>query len=297
MSKICVVGSLNMDKTMTLAKLPQIGETLEGQEISDSAGGKGFNQAVAAARLGSEVVFIGAVGDDENGRILKKILKDEHIDDEQVEMLDTTTGIAWILIEESGKNMILTYAGANKAFSLNELKRQCIADCDIVISQFEIAEATILSAFKQAKAAGKTTILNPAPGKFCKKELLELTDYFMPNETEFDIVTNHQSKTTEERVAKAKELIKSGIKAIIITLGEAGSLIITSESVHEVPAVKAKVIDTTAAGDSYIGTFAHFLAQGASIYQAAEKAAKVAAKVVEKYGAYTSLPTAEELNQ
>ncbi len=295
MTRICIVGSLNTDTTMSLPELPKIGETLEGKNLSFSAGGKGFNQAVTARRLGSDVAFIGAVGLDASGAHLKQVLETEKIDAHNVHTIDSPTGMAWILIDLAGKNMILTYGGANLALSAKHIQatEQTIAASDVIVSQFEVPEEAILVAFRLAKQHGKTTILNPAPGKTCSDELLQLTDYLIPNETEFEIITGAPFQNGHQK--EMRELLQKGCQNVIVTCGERGSVIVSKDEVVEVPAVKTTAVDSTAAGDSFIGTLAHFIAQKRSVLEAAKIASIVAAKVVERYGAYTSIPSSEEL--
>ncbi|WP_239256394.1 ribokinase [Listeria ilorinensis] len=297
MSEICVVGSLNMDTTMSVEKLPETGETIEGKNISYSAGGKGFNQAVTARRLGSKVSFVGALGQDENGAFLRQIIKQEKIGEQHIASVDVPTGIAWVLIDGSGKNMILTYGGANTMLTAKMVQtaRRQIETSNVVVSQFEVPEETVIAAFEIARQTGATTILNPAPGKVCSDRLLELTDYLIPNETEFDLLVGKQSADDAERTWHAQSLLEKVRRAVIITQGEAGALIVTRNGTQHVEAVKTKAVDTTAAGDSFIGTVAHCLACMQPIDQAVKKGAQVAARVVSQFGAYTSIPSAEEL--
>ncbi|EUJ57915.1 ribokinase [Listeria fleischmannii] len=297
MTRICIVGSLNTDTTMSLPELPKIGETLEGQKLSFSAGGKGFNQAITARRLGSDVAFIGAVGKDDGGAHLNQVLQDEKIDARHVQILDAPTGMAWILIDAAGKNMILTYGGANLELTAAHIKAagHTIQESDVVVSQFEVQEEAILEAFRIARRHGKITILNPAPAKTCSDELLSLTDYFIPNETEFEVMTGEIFRSAEQNAMR--ELFQKGCQNVIVTCGAEGSVIVTKEHAWKVPAVKTTAVDSTAAGDSFIGTLAHFIAQKRSVEEAAQIASKVAARVVEKYGAYTSIPSSKEMER
>ncbi|MBC1520110.1 ribokinase [Listeria aquatica] len=298
MNQICVVGSLNVDTTMTFKALPQVGETIAGKTIKHSAGGKGFNQAVTASRLGSKVSFVGAIGRDERGEFLQAILTEEEIDQEKIAVMDDETGQAFVAVDEAGKNMILMYGGANEKVTRELVcaAEAKIAASDIVISQFEIPEEAVLEAFRIAKKEKKTTILNPAPGKTCSEDLLALTDYLIPNETELELVTGKTLQNQTERIQAARKLLQLVQKAVIVTLGDAGSLLVSAESEMLVPAKKVKAVDTTAAGDSFIGTFAHCI-QTQTAEEAIQKATELAAMVVAREGAYTSIPTKQELKE
>ncbi|EUJ33204.1 ribokinase [Listeria floridensis FSL S10-1187] len=298
MKQICVVGSLNLDTTLEFEALPNKGETRAAKELRYSAGGKGFNQAVTAKRLGSEVVFIGAVGNDERGQMLRAILEEEQIDQTEVQTVEAETGQAYIAVDRSGNNLIMTYGGANKSVTEAVIEQAAAKICasDAVIAQFEIPEPAIIKSFELAKQHDKLTILNPAPGRKCSMELLRFTDYLIPNETELEFALNRKLESQMERIEAARELLQWVRKAVIVTLGEAGSLFVTAEAVHEIPAVKADAVDTTAAGDSFIGTFAHYvLRQGEE--DAIKRASLVAALVVAKQGAHTSIPSSHELNR
>ncbi|RDX02039.1 ribokinase [Listeria kieliensis] len=299
MNQICVVGSLNVDTTITFKTLPQVGETIAGKSIKHSAGGKGFNQAITASRLGSQVSFVGAIGRDERGEFLQAILTEEEIDQEQIAVMDDETGQAFVAVDEAGKNMILMYGGANEKVTrgLVQEAEAKIAASDVVISQFEIPEEAVLEAFRIAREKAKLTILNPAPGKTCSEELLAMTDYLIPNETELELVTGGKPLQNQaERIQAARDLLKLVRKAVIVTLGDAGSLLVSAEGETLVPAKKVKAVDTTAAGDSFIGTFAHCI-QTQPVEEAIQKATEIAAIVVAREGAYTSIPTKQELRE
>ncbi|GAA0069050.1 ribokinase [Clostridium sardiniense] len=256
MNKVCVLGSINMDLVIKVNEMPKEGETILSKSFEKIAGGKGANQAVAAKRCGNIVSMIGKIGRDDNGQILKTLLDEEGIDTSLVfEDSDEPTGMAMITVNNRGNNSITVISGSNMTLNKSEIdkSKEVIKNSDILISQFETPEEITLQAFKIAKENNKITILNPAPAKKIDDELLKYTDIIIPNETEAELLTGVEVNDLETAKIASKELLDKGVKFVIITLGSKGAAVINKENGQVVPAFKVNAVDTTAAGDSFIG--------------------------------------------
>lgn len=256
MNKVCVLGSINMDLVIKVNEMPKEGETILSKSFEKIAGGKGANQAVAAKRCGNMVSMIGKIGRDDNGQILKTLLDEEGIDTSLIfEDYNEPTGMAMITVNNRGNNSITVISGSNMTLNKSEIDRskEVIQDSDILISQFETPEEITLEAFKIAKENNKITILNPAPAKRIDEELLKYTDIIIPNETEAELLTGIEVNDLETAKVASKELLEKGVKFVIITLGSKGAAVISKEDGQVVPAFKVNAVDTTAAGDSFIG--------------------------------------------
>lgn len=256
MNKVCVLGSINMDLVIKVNEMPKEGETILSKSFEKIAGGKGANQAVAAKRCGNIVSMIGKIGRDDNGQILKTLLDEEGIDTSLIfEDDNEPTGMAMITVNNRGNNSITVISGSNMTLNKSEIDRskEVIKDSDILISQFETPEEITLEAFKIAKENNKITILNPAPAKKIDEELLKYTDIIIPNETEAELLTGIEVNDLETAKVASKELLEKGVKFVIITLGSKGAAIISKEDGQVVSAFKVNAVDTTAAGDSFIG--------------------------------------------
>ncbi|HGP3995526.1 TPA: ribokinase [Enterococcus faecium] len=302
MNTVTVIGSINMDTTLRLTNMPKPGETMHAHEIFHAGGGKGANQAVAAKRSGARTSFIGGVGADSEGQQLLDLLTKENIDTSGIaEIQGATTGQAMIMVDAAGENSILIHAGANNAFHEQEVlkSKQLITNSDFIIAQFESSlDATIL-AFSIAKDAGKTTILNPAPAReTIPTELLEKTDIIIPNETETEIITGIRVTDHNSLVAAAEKLHELGIGTVIITLGSAGAFYHTEKEHGIIPAFKVDAVDTTAAGDTFIGALSSTLQPDLSNLKEAILYGNLASSVaVQSYGAQPSIPYREALEQ
>ena len=302
MNTVTVIGSINMDTTLRLTNMPKPGETMHAHEIFHAGGGKGANQAVAAKRSGAQTSFIGGVGADSKGQQLLDLLTKENIDTSGIaEIQGATTGQAMIMVDAAGENSILIHAGANNAFHEQEVlkNKQLITNSDFIIAQFESSlDATIL-AFSIAKDAGKTTILNPAPAReTIPTELLEKTDIIIPNETETEIITGIRVTDQNSLVAAAEKLHELGIGTVIITLGSAGAFYHTEKEHGIIPAFKVDAVDTTAAGDTFIGALSSTLQPDLSNLKEAILYGNLASSVaVQSYGAQPSIPYREALEQ
>ena len=295
MKKIVVIGSINMDLVTICDRAPNGGETLLGTEFFQIPGGKGANQAVTIGKLGSRVVILGKVGDDLFGKELLSSMDKNGVDIQFIEKAPVSTGIAKIVVEKNGQNRILVVPGANSYVDIEYIDNHLdvIKDCDVVIGQLEIPISTVEYAFKKAKEYGKITILNPAPAIKLSEELIKNSDYIIPNESELEVITGMKIESFDGIIEAAKKVIKMGVKGLIVTLGEKGSLYLGGDKFTKHSAYKVKAIDTTAAGDTFIGGFVTRLDLG--VDKAIEFATKVSAISVTKRGAQTSIPTMEEV--
>lgn len=303
MNRICILGSINMDLVLRVDRMVKSGETILSKDYKKISGGKGANQAVAAKRLGSNVCFIGKVGDDENGYQLIKVLKQDQIDISNIKYSESSpTGMAIITVDDSGSNSIIVVPGANMEISEKDIEEaeEIIKNSKLLIAQFETPLESTIDAFRVAKANGVTTILNPAPAKKVSDELLKLTDIIIPNETEAFELTGVKVEDIEGVKKAAKVFVEKGVKFVIITLGERGAALLDDEKLSIVQAYKVKAIDTTAAGDSFIGALASKLQSEDKIdFETIERAIKFSNKVssivVQRQGAQPSLPYLEEV--
>jgi ribokinase len=302
MSKICVLGSLNMDIVLKVENMAKIGETIFAKSISNIPGGKGANQAVACSRMGSDVYMIGKVGFDSNGDFLVNQLASDGINTDYVfKDNKETTGTAIINVNSQGNNSIVVVAGANMGINIDEIKQtySIIKDCNVMIAQFETPSEITIEAFIYAKSQGVITILNPAPAKKLDENLLKYTDIIIPNETEAFELTGILANDLESAKKAAESFLNRGVKYVIITLGSNGAALITKERAELIPAILVVAIDTTAAGDSFIGAVSSKLGTEELSYASLKKAIvfanKVSSIVVQRSGAQPSIPTKKEV--
>lgn len=302
MNKVCVLGSINMDLVIKVNEMPKEGETILSESFEKIAGGKGANQAVAARRCGNIVSMIGKIGKDDNGKILKGLLEEDSIDTNLIfEDENEPTGMAVITVNKNGNNSITVISGSNMTLNKDEIEKskEIIENSDILISQFEVPEEVILEAFKIAKENNKITILNPAPAKKIDEELLKYTDIIIPNETEAELLTGIKVNDLESAKLAANGLLEKGVKFVIVTLGSKGAAVISKEGGQIVEAYKVKAIDTTAAGDSFIGGLSSKLDIESLSFENLLKAVKFANKVssitVQRKGAQPSIARLEEV--
>jgi len=289
---VAVVGSAMMDLTAYAKVLPEPGQTLVGGLFTTGFGGKGANQAVIAAHCGAEVHFVGKLGSDLFGDSITENFLTVGINSDYVDRSLTPTGVAHIWVDGNGENRIIIIPGANHEIASEKAVAaiNSIADLSVVIAQCEIKQEVTLAAFHAAKDRGCTTILNPAPFEPLSSELLELTDWLIPNETEFKALTN-----TEPYEDKYLAGFRDG-KSSIITLGSLGAVLINPDgSINRIPAPKVSSVDTTGAGDAFVGTFASALASGMRPEAAVAFGVKVASLTVTRKGAQSSYPTQAEI--
>ena len=298
MKKVVVVGSINMDLVTVCNKAPLGGETLFGKEFFQVPGGKGANQAVAIAKLGTEVTMLGKVGNDSFGQELIKAMEKDGVDVKHIEYANTATGIANIIVEESGQNRIVVVPGGNRYVDREYIDRHLdvIKNSDILVVQLEIPLETVEYALSKAKEFGKMTILNPAPAIKLNDEIIKNSDIIIPNESELAVITGMEVETKEQIQKAAKKLLEMNVKNLIVTLGSSGSLHINKDTEEFHTAYKVKAVDTTAAGDSFIGGFVREFKNN-NIDEAIEFATKVSAITVTRRGAQISIPTIEEVEK
>lgn len=295
MPDILVVGSLNTDLVVRAPRFPEPGETIRGEDLQVIPGGKGANQAVAAARHGIRVSMLGRVGKDNFGDFLLDNLKSNKVDSQLVQRDDASTGTAIIVVDENGQNSIILSAGANGKVSDEEVNTASFSDYNLLLLQLEIPTPAVLSAARRAHENGLRVILNPAPARELPNELISLADYLIPNETEVSLLTGLSVNDMNSAEQAARALLGVGAKNVIVTLGSKGALIVTDTQVTHVDSFKVNVVDTTAAGDAFIGGFATALLQDKSLEEAVRYACACGALATTKFGAQPSLPIKEEV--
>ncbi len=280
-------------------KLPERGETIHINSLTSAPGGKGANQAVAAARQGAQVSFIGAVGDDANGRFMKQALADNQIDVSRIVTKSVPTGSASILLEADGSNTILVYGGANMRVTVEDVQaaEDEIAEADAIITQFETPIPAAIRAFEIAKKHHVMTILNPAPAKKIDAGLLRLSDFVTPNETEAQVLIDQDVAFNQDSLMNAAQALeKLGVKNTLITLGKSGSFYKVADKSGMIPSFKVKAVDTTAAGDTFIGVFAANIKNDLSnLVPTLIWASRSSSLTVQKAGALPSIPTFAEV--
>jgi ribokinase len=292
---IVVVGSSNTDLVVRVPQVPRPGETVLGGDLRTLAGGKGANQAVAARRVGADVTFVGCLGDDRFGDEAAATLACEGLRlDYLRRVLGAPSGVALIAVAANGQNSIIVAPGANARLGPEDIERAgpALRAARIVIAQLEVPLVAVQRAFALARAAGATTLLNPAPAQPLDDELLGLVDVIVCNETEAELLTGMAVADAAGAEVAAQALLNRGPRLAIVTRGEAGSTLAEVDGIAHVPAFTVPVVDTTAAGDAFIGAFACRLAAGAAPVDAARYAAAAAALSVGKEGAQPSLPAA-----
>lgn len=271
---VVVVGSCNLDLVSTTTHLPSPGETLRAVAYAEHAGGKGLNQAVACARMGARTAFIGCVGNDSAGIMLRDLLSSEGIDTSQLVTVDAPTGRAFITVDASGENTIVIVAGANAHVGDTPLT---VPQSKVLLAQLEIPINVVSQVFTEARNA--ITVLNPAPAAALSPELLSLCDYAVPNETE------------SEALGGTQFLLGSGVNTVITTLGERGAEISEATSMTPIAPYKVDAIDTVGAGDAFVGALCAELARGETIEHAVRIASIAGALATTVHGAVPSLPT------
>lgn len=293
---IYVLGSINADFVANVKRMPKAGETMASESFFINQGGKGANQAVAIAKLGENVKFIGKVGSDANGEMLKNSIRSFGVDVSNLSVADCASGIALIIVE-NGENRIILDRGAN--FKITDADVDAALknakSGDIFVTQLEIPLKTVEYALCKAKEKGMITILNPAPAVKLSSEILSYVDVITPNETETEILTGINPVDEVHITLAVKHFYGRGIKNVIITLGSRGSAVSFGNEITLVDAKKVKVVDTTGAGDTFIGAVAAQLNRGADIVTACRFATCASAITVSRAGASVSIPTVEEV--
>jgi ribokinase len=289
---ITVLGSANMDLIASVQRLPKPGETVLGSALVRAPGGKGANQAVAAARAGGDVVFVGRVGDDENGGLLVHELKAAGVRTDLVTVdAANATGLALIAVDSDGENMIVVLPGANGAVSIMDVRsaQDFMAAGGYLLTQLEIPVPTATAAIEAAAATGVRVILNAAPAQPLGRDILKDVDVLVANEREIAMLSGVGSPF--DPVASAQMLLETGVKSVVLTLGVEGAIVVMPDQGEiEIPAFPVRPVDTTGAGDTFVGNLAYALDSGQSLADAARFASAAAALSVETVGAQPSMP-------
>ncbi len=300
--KVTVLGSANVDLVVRAERMPNRGETLVGEAFDIFTGGKGFNQATAAARLGAEVTFIGRIGDDAFGEMLRSAMETEQIDTRFVKTdAESGTGIATIVVEPDGDNSIIVVPRANMRITPADIDeaKDSIANADVLLLQLETPIDASERAVEIAKANDTIVILDPAPARLLPQRLLAQVDILTPNATEAALLSGHAVNTLEARFVTAgalqTQIATDEHSAVVLTLGEQGVLLCTPTQSEHIPAISVDAVDTTGAGDAFSGALATALAHGNDLYEAAKFSIAAGAAAVTVLGATPSMPTRSKI--
>ncbi|WML48395.1 ribokinase [Neobacillus sp. PS3-34] len=298
---IAVIGSNMVDLISYIEKMPKEGETLEAPDFEIGCGGKGANQAVAAAKMGSKVMMVTKVGDDLFANNTIQNLERYGIDTEFTNKVPgTSSGVAPIFVDQESKNRILIIKGANQHLLPEDVDRAAekLKKCSLIVLQLEIPLPTIYHAIEFGNKHGIPVILNPAPArKDLDFEYVCKSDFFIPNESELEILTGMPVESEDQIQKAAMVLIEKGLKNVIVTMGSRGVMWVTKEKSQTVDSHKVAAIDTTGAGDAFIGCFAHYFVQNGDVLNAIKMATAFAALSVTKRGTQTSYPGIDEVEQ
>ena len=296
--KILIIGSLNMDMVMNMDRMPVTGETVLGDDFTCVPGGKGANQACAAGKLGGKTAMLGCVGKDEAGSALIQNLKESGVDISGIKISGSFTGTASIYVDNKGDNSIVVIPGANQSCDIDYLKEmdKVFQDSTYVLLQMEIPKEAVYYAVRRAKELGKTVILNPAPAPdFIPDEILSMVDYLTPNETELLKLSTLSGEDMETIEKGARDMVKRGVRNVIVTLGKQGSIMVHGDTVEYFQARSVESVDTTAAGDCFNGAFTVGLSEGLTAGEAIRFANLASSIAVTRKGAQNSLPSREEV--
>ncbi len=298
--RLAVFGATHVDYVLVADRLPQVGETVIGHNLKLALGGKGANQAVAAARLGAESYLISKVGRDMLGEVALEGLRKNGVITKHV-TIDAAhpTCVALIFVDRMGRNMIGVAPGVDEHITRDDVDRarEVLLGCSVFLTQLEIPIPTIEYAIREVKRMGKTVILNPAPAKPLPESLLSCVDILTPNEVELAMLTNEQPKTQNGIISAARKLIENGVKAVVVTLGAEGALLVTEDAELHIRGVRVNAVDTTGAGDAFNAAMAVMLARGRELGEAVRYANYAGALATTKLGAQEALPTMEELER
>ncbi len=302
--KVAVVGSANVDLVLRTERMPIKGETLIGDAFDIFTGGKGFNQAAAAARLGADVTLIAKIGDDPFADILRSAIDSENINTEFVKTdADAGTGVAAIVVEPDGENSIIVVPGANMRLTPGDIDvaQNSIAEADVLLLQLETPINTSEHAIEIAKANETIVILDPAPARSLPANLLSQVDILKPNEVEAGVLSGRAVSTPEDGVTAAKalqsQIASDGLSAVVLTLGQQGVLTYTQTQNTHLPAIAVDVVDTTGAGDAFSGALATALAEDKPLIEAVMFANAAGAAAVTTLGATPSMPKREKIEE
>ncbi len=298
MNKVIVAGSINQDIVVFSKSHPKIGETILGLDIKYFPGGKGANQAVASAKFGAKTLMLGKVGNDVFGRQLVAFLNQQSVETRVSVDRAMPTGIAIITVaEETANNTIVVVPGANFALAEDNINNVNFEKGDVLVSQFEIPIKTIVSFFKKGREVGATNILNPAPAQIIPKNLLSLVDILVLNETELNFISGMSADVTDDNSIKgAVNRIKHANLAVVVTIGSRGVVMCTDENIIRIPGREVKAIDTTGAGDCFVGVLAASITKGYSLTESIGLANIAASISVTREGAGPSMPSMDEVS-
>jgi ribokinase len=298
-AEVVVVGSLNMDLVARAPRLPVPGETVSGLTFSTVPGGKGANQAVASARLGAATAMVGCLGDDAFGASLRSGLEADGVDCRGLRTVPgTSSGVALIVVDEAGRNGIVVVPGANGRLSPGDVDAQAalIGAARALVLQLETPLETVEHAARLARSLGKLVVLNPAPARPLPAGLLGCADFLVPNEVEAAALSGRAVASVEDAIAAGQLLRRSGAGTVLVTLGARGVVVVGASGARHHPARPVKAVDTTAAGDTFIGGLCAALVRGRSVGEAIRYAQAAAAISVTRLGAQPSIPFARELD-
>jgi ribokinase len=297
--KVVVVGAANIDLISYVPRLPDLGETLHGTTFAMGYGGKGANQAVMAAKLGAEVTMVTKLGRDVFGDGTLENFRRCGVDTRVVASTDeAASGVAPIIVDPPGNNAIVIVTGANDLLTDEEIDRArpAMAEAGVVVCQLEIPVETTLVALRAARAEGTPTVLNPAPARAdLPDEMLRLSDVFCPNQGEAELLTGRPVRTLEDASEAARSLMERGAGSVVVTLGDQGCMVATADVTEHVPGVAVEAVDSTGAGDAFVGALAYLLAAGRSLSASARLANEVAALSVLGRGTQSSFPDRADL--
>ena len=300
MKDILVIGSINMDFVVDVDHIPKLGETILSKSILKFHGGKGANQAVAIGRLGGSVKMLGKVGQDGNGNELADALEESNVDIKYV-LFDETypSGTAFIYVDKNGDNCIVVNPASNSNLKVEDIEKysEAFENVSYCVMQLEIPLDTVKTAVDFCHKKGIKIILNPAPAQQIPEEILCKVDYLIPNETELELMTGENINTEEDVKNAINKLLNMGVKNVITTLGEKGAIYASRKELKIFNSIKVNAVDTTAAGDSFIGGFVSHLNRENDVMKAIEYSLYVGALTVSKKGAQSSLPYKEEVEE
>jgi ribokinase len=297
MADIIVIGSLNADLVVRAPRFPAPGETISGEGLAIIPGGKGANQAVAAARQGASVAIVGRVGDDSFAPTLVQNLQNNNVDTTFVKTDESATGTAIIVVDANGQNSIVLSPGANGKVTPADVDAVSFQDTHMLLLQLEIPLETVIHAARVARQNRLRVILNPAPARKLPDSLLAAVDILVPNESELHLLSGQPVTDIASAKSAAGALLAKGVRTVIVTLGANGALLVTDEKATHLPTFKVDVVDTTAAGDAFIGGLAAALLKGKPLEEAVRYGIASGTLAATKFGAQPSLPTAMEVNQ
>ena len=292
MNDVVVVGSVNMDLVARAPRLPAPGETISGGEFATIPGGKGANQAVASVRLGTRTAFLGCLGQDVFGEQLAEGLRRNGVDCQGLRIRPGPTGVALIIVDGAGRNGIVLAPGANALLRPDDVdgSEALLAGARVLVAQLEVPLATVAHAVRRAREMGKVVVLNPAPAQPLPQEMLKAVDYLVPNEIEAEMLSGVNVGSVEDAIAAGRRLRELGARNVIITMGARGAVAVTAQGADHHPAPTVTPVDTTAAGDTFIGGMCVGLVEGRPLDQAIQFAQAAAAISVTRFGAQPSIP-------